>query len=835
MGVAIRRTRAKRARRVKGWLASGGGGGGGGGSTIGGTRRDDEDNAEVVVGRNDDDDKVVVVGGGGEYAREEDTGGGGDDIYDVHHDGDDASPLNKRRYGSVIDYLEAKYVRGVMIDEYDEEEKKKRRRRKKKAAAAAAARESRKKKRKEASGDGDGDGDGDDDEEEEEEEEGEEESVDSEPSGVSVYSSDDGFIDDTLLHEEVAGQVLASNAYGMTQIEEEARTRKKRREEERRGGGGTNANDDDDEYEYEEKKSEGVGGGSLAGDRPKDVDVNVDDYIDLDHDNDGGEDSDFDDGFFVNFGDLEMAAGWGGDRHDAPLSPAEKNTTKEKVREKRKYVRKVPNAKSDEKTKKKKKKKMMMMMKKETTGHDGEAIVKKKKEQKKGEEEEVDGDGKRKKKGDDDLGNANAKKKKVIGDNGGKEVAKKKMVADADGKAMTKKKIANVDGMAADKKKKVSVEGGGKNGRRTDEKSATSPKTKKKVKVSTISVLESSTSPEGSPASSSTPNPAKATEKAAKKKSLKAAHDEDSESKSPLSPSSLPTGKTKKSSPPEISKEKAEVNTLRGLYKRRYGACVKQIKEMTTDDLPRKARNKNTMKVSVNIPPDKEIGDDITFGCVREVSGQLVACVCLACFFFFFSCASLTRNRLSAQRPSRFATTDEKKCFSNPNVPGQKLKVQIPKNADMEKRTFVVAIPTPKVKEAVEFRRNNFSREFRVALHSYSCAYDDWCDAEGKYNETLPAVKRKQFKPVMEKLKKFDEMLGEFPKNLATPIDVSYLRTMVRMERSRRQRSEKRKSGEGGDANVATKQQSQHVEIHVPQKGTDFPFIVFDRRDFPED
>jgi hypothetical protein len=218
--------------------------------------------------------------------------------------------------------------------------------------------------------------------------------------------------------------------------------------------------------------------------------------------------------------------------------------------------------------------------------------------------------------------------------------------------------------------------------------------------------------------------------------------------------------------------------------------------------------------------------------------------------------------------------------LSNPNVPGQKLKVKIPKNADMDKRSFVVSVPTPKVKEPVEFRENNFPREFREILHSYSCAYDDWCDAEGsfssasvcislhfhgirrlitdtfiphilitdptgKYNETLPAIKRKQFKPVTEKLKKFDDMLEEFPKNLATPIDLSYLRKIVRMERSNkqkrennRQRKEKRKSGEGGDADSATAQQKpqpQDGTVHIPRRGTEFPTIVFDKKDFPEE
>ena len=49
----------------------------------------------------------------------------------------------------------------------------------------------------------------------------------------------------------------------------------------------------------------------------------------------------------------------------------------------------------------------------------------------------------------------------------------------------------------------------------------------------------------------------------------------------------------------------------------------------------------------------------------------------------------------------------------------------------MEKRSFVVSIPTPKVKESVEIRENNFPKEFKEALHNYSIAYDDWCDAEG--------------------------------------------------------------------------------------------------------
>ena len=72
----------------------------------------------------------------------------------------------------------------------------------------------------------------------------------------------------------------------------------------------------------------------------------------------------------------------------------------------------------------------------------------------------------------------------------------------------------------------------------------------------------------------------------------------------------------------------------------------------------------------------------------------------------------------------------------NPNVPGQKLKVQIPKNADMEKRRFVVSIPTPNVTEPVEIRENTFKKEFREALCNYSYVFDDWCIAEGSFVDT---------------------------------------------------------------------------------------------------
>ena len=65
-------------------------------------------------------------------------------------------------------------------------------------------------------------------------------------------------------------------------------------------------------------------------------------------------------------------------------------------------------------------------------------------------------------------------------------------------------------------------------------------------------------------------------------------------------------------------------------------------------------------------------------------------------------------------------------------VPGQKLKVKVPKNADMENCCFIVSIPMPKIKEPTELRENNFPKEFKEALYVYSFTYEDWCVAEGK-------------------------------------------------------------------------------------------------------
>lgn len=131
-----------------------------------------------------------------------------DKIMDIDGDGDDdsneseneilndrstsAAGIRREQFGSIVEYLEAKYARGVMIDDLDERirERKKQKRNKKKHSDT-------------------GDSDQDDDM-----------SVLSDSAAGSCYSNESGnFIDDSELRNEVAHQILGSSAYGKTKIE----------------------------------------------------------------------------------------------------------------------------------------------------------------------------------------------------------------------------------------------------------------------------------------------------------------------------------------------------------------------------------------------------------------------------------------------------------------------------------------------------------------------------------------------------------------------------------------------------------------------------------------
>ncbi len=157
--------------------------------------------------------------------------------------------IRRGQFSSVVDYLEAKYSKGVMIDDLDERVREK------------------KKKKQNSDGKGtrtkqNGNGGG---------AAGDDLSVLSDSEAGSCYSDDSGnFIDDSELRTDVAHQILASSAFGTTKIEAEAVHRSKHS-----GGVGGDDNDGDDN---------GDGDDSI---------MNEDDHA-----------------FFVNIGDLEMEDGW---------------------------------------------------------------------------------------------------------------------------------------------------------------------------------------------------------------------------------------------------------------------------------------------------------------------------------------------------------------------------------------------------------------------------------------------------------------------------------------------------------------------------------------------
>jgi hypothetical protein len=386
LGVALKRTRRKRIKRIQDWVSSAPG------------KKQKGDNNKAAVKKKSDpptNDKNGK-GGGDSCSDSDDLDNDGDKSEkDITLDYDDDDALGKtpkrNQYVSVVDYLEAKYVRGVMIADYDD-------------------REQAKIQSNDVQEEPDSEGDN------------------------SCYDDEDGFIDDSLIVEDVAGQVMASSTYGLTQIEEEARRRKKERKRE-----------SDLDVDTEQPTLEGLG---ITDEKLDDTNL------------DEGMESDFDDGFFVNLGDLKMAEGWSGD--NVVISPTKKKRTKKRI----------------------------------------------------------------------------------------------KAAAKDDNKPTTKKTLLP---SSPQKKKKPDD-----TKQKTDSKATSQKKGKK-----TLS--------------------GKSEDKQPKKKDQVVKH------------------------PKKMSPEKERATQLRKLMKRKYNICVKMIKDLTTDHLPLKQRNKKTVKLSVNIPPDKTVGDEITF------------------------------------------------------------------------------------------------------------------------------------------------------------------------------------------------------------------------------
>jgi len=255
-----------------------------------------------------------------------------------------------------------------------------------------------------------------------------------------------------------------------------------------------------------------------------------------------------------------------------------------------------------------------------------------------------------------------------------------------------------------------------------------------------------------------------------------------------------------------IDVAKKEAAGLKTISNRLYKKCVSLIKGMTDEHLPRKPKSVGKTKVSITVPAHKKGGDKIT--------------------------------------------------FSNPHFPSQKLKVQIPDTCKPGK-SFKVSVPMPKISKAPGNAQNKFAKDVTETLDEYSKAYDEWCLAEAKHRALKPKKeggKIKHFKAGVERLKKYDEMLDEFPKNLLVPIDAVFIRKLVRRNRQNANKRMKalavaatmeaatatavmeKASAEklSTDLPPAKKQrvESATMSLAVPGKGSVFPSVPFKEADF---
>ena len=117
----------------------------------------------------------------------------------------------------------------------------------------------------------------------------------------------------------------------------------------------------------------------------------------------------------------------------------------------------------------------------------------------------------------------------------------------------------------------------------------------------------------------------------------------------------------------------------------------------------------------------------------------------------------------------------------------------------------------------------------------------------GVHNSSLPEADRIDFKPHAEKAKKFDDLVTEFPTNLATPVDASYLRLIVRRIRNnmaKRVANKNKATVTNSSPTNASQEKAKpivvkeekkvmaSVKLDAPQKGTVFAAVVLDRSNF---
>jgi len=217
---------------------------------------------------------------------------------------------------------------------------------------------------------------------------------------------------------------------------------------------------------------------------------------------------------------------------------------------------------------------------------------------------------------------------------------------------------------------------------------------------------------------------------------------------------------------------------LKQIQLKMYKIVKKKIHQMPADYLPRKQEKNEMIKVSITIPQNKSAGDDIT--------------------------------------------------FSNPRVPGQKLRVKVPESG-IPGGKFVVSLPAPESRQPT-LSANNFTKEAKEALDDYSRAYDEWIEAKARWREYQP--KLGPYKPNNERLKKFDHLIQELPSDLATPIDAAFLRKVVRRARQNSSKRRKMLEIQSMERKKDIDGPSETLELRLPHMGMRFETVIFNKNHF---
>ena len=190
------------------------------------------------------------------------------------------------------------------------------------------------------------------------------------------------------------------------------------------------------------------------------------------------------------------------------------------------------------------------------------------------------------------------------------------------------------------------------------------------------------------------------------------------------------------------------------------------------------------------------------------------------------------------------------------------MRVSVPDKWDRDKSGGSITVSVPTVIIRKDKKDNKLPESLRDVLTDYSQAYDDYLNTEASYRDACPdsMYKTGSFKPNTERQTMFDKIIKAFPKDLETPIDLGYLRKIVRNYKKsakykrKLEKLEKEKAKAGGSprkmaspakspeakrrrleaklAEMDDKAPPPMLEVCVPGKGGEFPTIDFDETDF---